>query len=804
MPTYYGPANNGKQLRIDVSWTQSVSGNYSDVRSVMYIICNQWVADSSMGVGMSIAGNVVYQWVGYARYEAGTSLLADQTQRVYHNASGAGSVTIGGSVYANNTGLVNVSIAINNLTLPTIPRQPSAPSRPSASAIDNNSMTVKFSHQGSIPATQYQLQRSTSSNFSGATTISSSGTSNISGLTPGTTYYYRARSGNAAGWSGWSSTLTTYTQPQANTPTIDTISATGMRVVFGRTGGNSGSTTWELQRATNSSFTAGVTTISSTGTSVISGLVPGTTYYYRARGKNSSGTGPWSGTRSATTSTVPAPGLAVVSGNTGAAATATITAPAGATITNYTLEAEYLSPLPKPSGADKSLTTTSLSPTVTGLRPGASYRWRVRANIGTSYSTAWSSWVTVTQVNPNTLDAEYFDSTMTSTDPDITRDTASVVGITVSRELAVTPLYWSIATEWFMRATIRRGPENMVPSTGSTKDARVKVLHNVILGESDPINVLLSGHTTAHDLIPTISLANYTAMVTAKTTLPAVLTLAIRWYAADGTFEVELGPTINSVAGEAQPLRMAGKSPEWSVGAKVAVLISESATENFVDLDGGLLALGRPESYFDGGTPDTFRFDHEWAGVQWNSESLRIIKPNAVEPDPFLDPNCPPPPAPPRPPLPVNECIPVVDTWRRYWSPLSSDAVSAAFDSLPIFTITSGGLADGPVRVLMFENPGDLSVEDFIPGEPVSEQVVTYIPPNSEAVLDAVSERSYGRVLGSTEYQDIDHLVFGASGGPATWPVLSCNQSYMIAIDVPGASPLGNIVLTATLTTRMG
>lgn len=793
MPTYYGPAVGGRQLKMDISWTQNVSGNYSTVRTIMSYIGSYAASDNSQ-VGVVVAQSQQYWYQGSLSLPTGTTVLADVYTQVAHNTNGAQSVTFVGGLVMPFIG-VSLSINVNNLTLPTIPRIPSAPTKPVASAFTHNSMTVKFSAQGSIPATAYQLQRATNSAFTtGVTTISSTGTSNITGLTPGTTYYYRARSQSAAGWSAWSSTLTTYTRPQANTPTIDSITATGMRVQFGHTGGASGGVSWELQRATNAAFTLNVVTIASNGTSVISGLQPNTTYYFRAIGSNASGDGPWSGSRSATTLGVGAPSIVVLGDNTGAAAQATITPPTGATATAYTIQAEYLLPLPKPANADKSYFVSNTSPKVTGLIPGATYRWRVQANIGSTYVTAWSAWYTHKQFDPNAIDKEYFDASMTPTNTDLTRSIQTVSGVSIQEEKSVTPAEWSVSQAGAAPLTMRREVGNLVASALSTHMARVRVLRPLGDGVGGVIYLSETG-------IPVLPSAVYTGVVHLRANMPVTVEAYLEFDVPSVSPEKAVATL---VPGETVQLRVT--SPTLDVAALLYMVVSvvEAPVGATIDLDGGMVALGRPEGYFDGGTANTARYVHTWEGVQWNSVSLRTTLAEAAAPDPFLDPNCPPLPAAPRPPLPENDCIPDVNTWRRYWSPLSSDEVPEYLDALPVFTVTTGEESAGPIRILMFDNPDNLGAGDFVPGDPISEQVISFMPANSEAVIDAVSERSYGKLVSAEDFRDIDHLVSGAAGGPAVWPTLSCGANYMIAIDVPSSSTLGNINLEASLTTRIG
>ena len=87
----------------------------------------------------------------------------------------------------------------------------------------------------------------------------------------------------------------------AGTP--DQITATGMRYQFRETGnGGSAIIRWEYQCSTTADFSgAGWTTAPMSGDVVRSDLIPGTTYYWRARGVNSEGNGARSAVVSART-----------------------------------------------------------------------------------------------------------------------------------------------------------------------------------------------------------------------------------------------------------------------------------------------------------------------------------------------------------------------------------------------------------------------------------------------------------------------------------------------------------------------
>lgn len=91
------------------------------------------------------------------------------------------------------------------------------------------------------------------------------------------------------------------TIPAAPTPVgLDQITATSMRYRFsGNSNGGSGILEWQVHYGTNPS--SGEHSIGSSGTSVVTGLKPGTDYYFWSRGRNAVGWGPWSARTSART-----------------------------------------------------------------------------------------------------------------------------------------------------------------------------------------------------------------------------------------------------------------------------------------------------------------------------------------------------------------------------------------------------------------------------------------------------------------------------------------------------------------------
>lgn len=185
----------------------------------------------------------------------------------------------------------------------------SAPSPPSPVGFSNKGSTsvhVTFSDGASNGASidARQIAYNTVNTVSGATHVSSDKSTTITGLTPGRTYFVWARTHNSKGWSGYSAvrSFTTLRTPDVPSPvTLSEITQSSMRAFF--TGGsNGGSPVLEWQLAWNTVNTVtGASTMATNGTSIVTGLTPGTTYYFWARARNAVGWSAYSPVRSAKT-----------------------------------------------------------------------------------------------------------------------------------------------------------------------------------------------------------------------------------------------------------------------------------------------------------------------------------------------------------------------------------------------------------------------------------------------------------------------------------------------------------------------
>jgi fibronectin type 3 domain-containing protein len=195
---------------------------------------------------------------------------------------------------------------------------PPAPTGLTATAADHQ---VALTWNASTGATSYNVYRSTSSGteallVSGVTSTNYTDT----GLTDGTTYFYKVKAANSAGLSGFSGEVSATPHASVSPPPAPTgLSASaGDGQVSLSWNASSGATSYEIFRGTSSGGETLVASNVTTTSFLDTGLTDGVKYYYEVKAVNSAGTSGFSNEASATPQVPPpaAPtGLSATAGN---------------------------------------------------------------------------------------------------------------------------------------------------------------------------------------------------------------------------------------------------------------------------------------------------------------------------------------------------------------------------------------------------------------------------------------------------------------------------------------------------------
>lgn len=182
-------------------------------------------------------------------------------------------------------------------------KRASAPGPPGAvafSSLTGTSVAVTFAAADNNGATidAYQVVYSKTSTITNATYVASDRSSTITGLSPGTTYWFWTRAHNSEGWGSYSASrsITTYKVPEApNSVVITNVTQSSAHINFqGKGEGGTPVVEWQMAYNTVNSTTGATAVTWASGGKDITNLKPGTTYYFWARGRNSVGWGPYS------------------------------------------------------------------------------------------------------------------------------------------------------------------------------------------------------------------------------------------------------------------------------------------------------------------------------------------------------------------------------------------------------------------------------------------------------------------------------------------------------------------------------
>lgn len=251
----------------------------------------------SLGYGFTVNG--VTDNTNTFRFEKGGAwqMLRQWTvstsQNIVFRLQDTGTSGLGGPTTHN--------VVINRDTIPD------PPSPCIATNITGTSVFISFSDPSdnggdAIDARQIAYRKTTVTTL---TSVSSDRSTNITGLSTGTSYYFWARVRNSEGWSAYGPRITVKTLDEPGPPGIVSLSQvtqTSLLAAF-VDGPTNGSVILQRQIGYNLSSTATTpsTILEYSGATRVTGLLPARTYYFRSRTRNSVGWSTWSASRSTTT-----------------------------------------------------------------------------------------------------------------------------------------------------------------------------------------------------------------------------------------------------------------------------------------------------------------------------------------------------------------------------------------------------------------------------------------------------------------------------------------------------------------------
>ncbi|WP_298734807.1 fibronectin type III domain-containing protein [uncultured Chitinophaga sp.] len=249
-----------------------------------------------------------------AQYRSGTITLAAGTYPIvltYFDRTGSDEIRL---YWRNNVGInsrtqIPNSAFRDNLSLGAAP---SAPSGISASVVSHTKLKVSWNNSVTNE-TGFEVYRSTSSG--GTYTIVGRTAANVTSFTdtalnPNTTYYYRLKTINNNGSSGFTSTASARTAVLPAIPPAPTLlvatAVSGNRIDLTWKDNSTTETGFEIYRSANdaSNFVLIATTPPNAGAQAAyadSGLFANSLFYYRVRAKNDGGNSSYTNTVNATT-----------------------------------------------------------------------------------------------------------------------------------------------------------------------------------------------------------------------------------------------------------------------------------------------------------------------------------------------------------------------------------------------------------------------------------------------------------------------------------------------------------------------
>lgn len=150
--------------------------------------------------------------------------------------------------------------------------------------------------------------------------------------------------------------------------------------------------------------------------------------------------------------------------------------------------------------------------------------------------------------------------------------------------------------------------------------------------------------------------------------------------------------------------------------------------------------------------------------------------------EPLVDPLCPVVQAPPSVPDAGMNCFDVPEDWVRRWFTVNADQIPEWGDVVPLLQVEALFADVRNLRVRFYSDDGSHVITDTC--DPLMDLVVTYIPFDYTLIVDAESRTVFAAdAFGNL--RRADSLVRASDGTPFEWPVISCGDGLIVAVDVP-------------------
>lgn len=261
----------GTTVGASLYWRRSGSSSYSSYSGAASF--NMTI----QGVSVNSGG---YNFNAPAGGAIGETFIASGSR----NVGGIGSASVAG-FFNSDTSAAGYGEVWGSQSVATVPPAPSNVSG-TPSNITATGMRYSFSGTGTGGSgiLRWEVQYSTSSSFASGNSglIVSGGTTDLTGLTPGTRYYLRSRGVNAIGAGAWSATATGLTLTALAPALSVTAAPAGTSVTIAATPDSTlpNPSGWRLERRVQGSGT--VTSVDfAASPHVVTGLAQGTVYEWR-------------------------------------------------------------------------------------------------------------------------------------------------------------------------------------------------------------------------------------------------------------------------------------------------------------------------------------------------------------------------------------------------------------------------------------------------------------------------------------------------------------------------------------------